>query len=49
MDASNFTTLAKDPSLQGENSRNGTFAPGGAPARDSFLRKRKLPQKHCPS
>ena len=31
MDAGHFTTLTKDPSLQGENSRNGSFAPGGAP------------------
>ena len=43
MGAGHFTTLTKGPSLQGENSRNGSFAPGGAPARDSFLRKRKTP------
>lgn len=35
MDAGHFTTLAKGPSLQGKNSRNGTFAPGGP--RKSFV------------
>ena len=43
MGAGHFATLTKGPSLQGENSRNGSFAPGGAPTRDSFLRKRKTP------
>lgn len=41
--------VGKGPFAAGKNSRNGTFAPGGAPARDSSLQKRKLPQKHCPS
>lgn len=45
MDAGHFTTLAKDPSLQGKNSRNGTFAPDGAPARASLLQGRKPPTK----
>ena len=46
MGAGHFTTLTKDPSLQGENSRNGSFAPGGAPARDSFFAKEEAPAKN---